>query len=193
MWRRRLLTLLALAWVAAPVRAAGWDLRLDPGTTRVGFTLQATLHTVECTIPLKEGTITFDAAGGVASGRLVLDATGAKTGNASRDRTMQAKVLESARFPEIVFTAQRVEIRVDASGQGTVTLLGTLAIHGGEHPFTIEARVRREGERAFAEGDLTVPYVAWGMTDPSAFLLRVAKEVQVHFAAVGTLTPLDGH
>jgi polyisoprenoid-binding protein YceI len=184
--------LLALAVPAATLDAAGWGLRLDPGATRVGFTLQATLHTVEGTIPLKDGVITFDAAGGAASGRLVLDATGARTGNESRDRRMHAEVLESVRFPEIVLTVQRAEIRADAAGQGTVTLVGTLAIHGGEHPFTIEARVRREGERAFAEGDLTVPYVAWGMTDPGAFLLRVAKEVQVHFAASGTLTPPEG-
>ncbi|MCU0293278.1 MAG: YceI family protein [Thermoanaerobaculaceae bacterium] len=190
--RPGLLMLLALAVPAATLDAAGWGLRLDPGATRVGFTLQATLHTVEGTIPLKDGVITFDAAGGAASGRLVLDATGARTGNESRDRRMHAEVLESVRFPEIVLTVQRAEIRADAAGQGTVTLVGTLAIHGGEHPFTIEARVRREGERAFAEGDLTVPYVAWGMTDPGAFLLRVAKEVQVHFAASGTLTPPEG-
>jgi polyisoprenoid-binding protein YceI len=190
--RSRLLMLLALAVPAATLDAAGWGLRLDPATTRVGFTLQATLHKVEGTIPLKEGVITFDAAGGAASGRLVLDATGVRTGNESRDRKMHTEVLESARFQEIVFIVQRVELQVDASGKGTVTLLGTLSIHGSEHPLTIQARVRREGERAFAEGDFTVPYVAWGMADPSVFLLRVAKQVQVHFATSGTLTPPGG-
>jgi polyisoprenoid-binding protein YceI len=190
--RSRLLMLLVLALPAASLDAAGWSLRLDPAATRVGFTLQATLHKVEGTIPLKKGFITFDAAGGAASGRLVFDAAAAGTGNESRDRKMRAEVLESSRFSEIVFTAQRAEILLDASGKGTVTLLGILAIHGSEHPLTIQARVRREGERAFAEGDVTVPYVAWGMTDPSVFLLRVAKEVQVHFAASGTLTPPNG-
>lgn len=192
MRRCRFLMLLVLALLAPTLDAAEWGLRLDPEATRVGFTLQATLHTVQGSVPLKEGVIAFDAAGGAASGRLVFDATGVRTGHESRDKKMHAEVLESARFPEIVFSAQRAEIEVDGSGTGAVTVLGTLAIHGDEHPLTIKARVRREGERAFAEGDFTVPYVAWGMTDPSAFVFRVAKEVQVHFAASGTLVPPDG-
>lgn len=45
---------------------------------------------------------------------------------------MHAEVLESARFAKIVLTAQRTEIQINASGNGMVTLLGTLVIHGGE-------------------------------------------------------------
>jgi polyisoprenoid-binding protein YceI len=186
------MSVLALAWGAVPLHAAGWSLELDPGATRVGFTLQATLHRVEGTIPLKEGVITFDAAGEAASGRLVFDAAAASTGNEARDRRMHAEVLESARFGEIVFTVERTEIQADEAGTGTVGLIGSLGIHGREQPLTIRARVRREGEHAFAEGDFAVPFVAWGLPDPSVFLLRVAKEVQVHFAASGRLIPPGG-
>jgi hypothetical protein len=32
-----------------------------------------------------------------------------------------------------------------------------------------------------------VPYVAWGMKDPSAFILRVGKQVDIRIHAAGTV------
>jgi len=179
---------LALA-LAAPVSAAEQVLRLDPAASRVGFTLDATLHSAEGTLPLREGEIGVDLAAGTAHGRLVFDATRAETGNQGRDRKMHEEVLESARYPEIVFTVSGASADLDAAGTGAVTLQGTLAIHGSQHPCTVTGRVRREGDRVTADGSLVIPYVAWGMHDPSAFVLRVAKEVVVHFTAVGVIVP----
>jgi polyisoprenoid-binding protein YceI len=175
--------------LAAPALAAGQLLRLDPAATRVEFTLDATLHSAEGRLPLREGEVGIDLAAGTAHGRLVFDAARAGTGNRGRDEKMHAEVLESARYPEIVFTVSGARADLDATGAGSVTLAGTVAIHGSQHQCTVTGRVRREGDRVVAEGDLTIPYVAWGMKDPSAFLLRVAKEVKVRFTAVGTIAP----
>jgi polyisoprenoid-binding protein YceI len=162
-------------------------LQLDPASTRVAFSLDATLHTAEGTIPLSAGEVRFDRATGAAAGRLVFDATRATTANEGRDRKMHAEVLESGRFPEIVFTPRRADIAVDEAGRGAVTLVGTLAIHGVDHELTVKAQVARNGDRVRAEGSFVVPYVAWGMKDPSVFLLRVAKEVRVSFTTDGAL------
>ena len=173
----------------APAQAAEQILRFDSTATRVAFALEATLHTAEGTLPMREGEIRVDLEGGTASGRLVFDATRAATGNEGRDRKMHEEVLESARYPEIVFTLSGMTAAIDGTGAGTVTLQGTLAIHGSEHPFTVTGRVRREGNNVVAEGGFTIPYVAWGMKDPSVFVMRVAKEVAVRFTAVGMLAP----
>lgn len=178
-----------VAALAAPAQAAEQILRFDPAATRVEFALEATLHTAEGTLQMREGEIRVDLEGGTASGRLVFDATRAKTGNDGRDKKMHEEVLESARHPEIVFTVSGMTTAIDSTGAGTVTLQGLLAIHGSEHPFTVTGRVRREGDNVVAEGSFTIPYVAWGMKDPSVFVMRVAKEVAVHFTAVGTLAP----
>jgi polyisoprenoid-binding protein YceI len=183
---------LVAAGCAAPAAGAVWSLRLDPATAKVTFTLGATLHTVEGSLPLTSGEVRFDPGTGEASGRLVLDATGAATGSEGRDKKMHAEVLASAHFPEIVFTVRRAEVRVDPAGRGTVTMTGTLAIAGGEHVLAIAARVVRDGARVRAEGGFEVPYVSWGLKDPSAFVLRVAKVVEVSFVAEGTLAELPG-
>jgi len=175
--------------IAAPARAAEQVLRLDAAATRIGFTLDATMHAAKGTLPLREGEIGLDLATGTAHGRLVFDATRADTGHEARDRKMHEEVLESARYPEIVYTVSAAKADFATDGTGTVTLQGILAIHGADHPCTVTGRVRRKGDDVVAEGDLVIPYVAWGMRDPSVFLLRVAKEVVVHFTAVGTLAP----
>jgi polyisoprenoid-binding protein YceI len=175
--------------LAAPARAAEQILRLDPAATRVEFTLDATLHSAKGRLPLREGEIDIDLAAGTAHGRLVFDAARAETGHEGRDEKMHAEVLESARYPEIVYTVTGAKADLDATGAGTVTLEGAVAIHGSQHPCTVTGRVRREGDRVVAEGNLTIPYVAWGMKDPSVFVLRVAKEVAVRFTAVGMLAP----
>ena len=49
--------------------------------------------------------------------------------------------------------------------------------------------VHIEGSALNAKGKFTVPYVKWGLKDPSIFILKVAKEVQIDLNLSGTVTP----
>lgn len=173
---------------------------LDPDASSVTFTLGATLHTVEGSFRIEEGEITFDPATGEASGQVVVDATSGDTENDKRDRDMHAKVLESETYPEFVLIPTRIEGDFQASGSSEVTLHGSLRIHGGEHEIALPATVAvnpAEGSgaddgaggelRLEATGTFEVPYVEWGLEDPSKFLLRVSKSVEVTVRAVGRL------
>ncbi len=192
---RPIATFLVLAAVLAGRAGAGeWTLTLDPERTRIGFTLGATLHAVHGSARLVEGTIRFDPEAGTASGHLVVDAGSMETGNKARDEDMHVKVLESERFPTIAFRPARIAGDLAALARGepaAIELAGSLEIHGGSHDVTLAADTRREGERLVASGAFTVPYVAWGMKDPSKFMLRVAKQVEVTLEAVGDLRPPD--
>lgn len=179
-----LLTLVA----AVPASAEELVLRLDPAATTVTFTLQATMHTAEGTVPVESGEIRFDRASGQASGQVILDARRASTASEGRDTKMHAEVLESERYPTIVFAPTRLEASEEGPDRGRVKLSGTLSIHGSDHPVELVATVRRDGDRIVADAPLVVPYVAWGMHDPSVFVLRVAKQVEVRIHAVGTLS-----
>ena len=179
--------LLILVGFSADVAASEQTLRLDPAGTRVSFHLDATMHSANGTMAIQRGEIRFDLATGAAAGEVVIDAASADTDHKGRDEKLHHEVLESAKYPEIVFRPTAVKTEVDERGVGTVTLAGTVTIHGASHEVSVSAALARDGEKVRATGKLVVPYVAWGMHDPSVFVLRVAKVVEVSFTAVGTL------
>ena len=146
-----------------------------------------TLHNVHGTLRLVRGEIRFDPAGGLASGEVVLDAHSATTGVFARDSTMQRAVLESERFPEIVFRPERLALEERTATSSTLALHGVLTIHGQSHPLVLRASSTADGDRLRATTQFTIPYVAWGMRGVSSLLLRVDKEVEVTVAAEGTL------
>ena len=180
--------LLATAVLLAPVAAAaGGTFTLDTETSRVRFTLAATLHTVVGEGRVRAGEISFDPDGGPASGTVRVDARSFDTGIDARDEDMHAQVLESQRFPEIHFTAERLDVGARSADAAEVTLHGKLELHGTEHEVAVPAHVAREGGELHVTGAFTVPYVAWGLHDMSTFVLRVAKEVEVQIDLRGTL------
>lgn len=183
------LTLLPTA-TALPASAAQHQLVLSPDETEITIFLEATGHDVHGTFFLQEGTVTFDPETGKAEGLITVDATRGETGNTKRDRKMHGTVLESDKFPLIQFRPERVNGTVAARGDSHLELSGKLSIHGSEHDVTLAADVHREGDQLRAEAELPVPFVNWGMKDPSIFILSVAKVVQVHLSAAGTLTEL---
>jgi hypothetical protein len=56
-----------------------------------------------------------------------------------------------------------------------------------EHEMTIPIRVNVQNDQMTAKAKFTVPYVAWGMKDPSNLVLRVDKSVDVEVVLIGTL------
>ncbi len=169
----------ALIAAAASIPPPETALRLDPAQTKVEFTLGDVLHTVHGTFQLKRGDLRFDPDSGRLSGELVVDATSGDSGSRARDRRMHKSVLESDRYPEIVFRPDRVDGKVAAEGVSQVQLHGTFAIHGQEHEITMPAEVLPgEGQYAVTV-KFTAPYVKWGMKNPSTLFLRVSDQVVI--------------
>lgn len=166
---------------------AGTVVRLDPERSRVSFTLGATLHTVEGTLAPPSGSAWYDPSSGRAGGSLVVAAASAVTGSTARDRKMHAKVLQSGRYPQIVLTLAHVEGTLPEDGEGDLTLHGAIEIHGGSHTVEIPVHVRVVGRDISGTARFPVPYVDWGMQDPSVFVLRVEKRVDVTVTFTGTI------
>jgi polyisoprenoid-binding protein YceI len=183
-------TLLLCSRQATGTDAAPAMVELDSAATRVAFTLRGALHTVEGGFALKHGTITLDPATGKAEGLIVIDAASGRSGNNSRDAAMRNDVLESSRYPEIRFTPQRFERLDSAADEIHLAVHGLLALHGTEHEITLPVVARLLGDQVTFTTHFLVPYVAWGLKDPSLLIFRVAKEVAIEASGVGHLAPL---
>lgn len=162
---------------------------LDPAATRVDFTLGDVLHTVRGSFHLKSGAITFDPASGRASGAMIVDARSGDSGSAARDRRMHQNILESERYPEIVFVPDRIEGPVAVAGPSTVKVHGVFTIHGTPHELTLPVQVAFSPSGLSVNTNFVVPYVSWGIKNPSTFLLRVDKTVEIAIHATGRLAP----
>ncbi|MGA2594850.1 MAG: YceI family protein [Bryobacteraceae bacterium] len=171
------------AVAAAPALGQEIVLDLDPARTTVEFKLDATLHSVHGSFKLKRGAIRFDPATGKIAGEIVVDATTGESGNEGRDRKMHQSVLESQRYPEIVFTPDHVEGAVAPQGASQVQVHGSFRIHGATHDITLPVRIQMTNRQAVATTHFTIPYVKWGLKNPSTLLLRVGDKVDIDATA----------
>jgi polyisoprenoid-binding protein YceI len=181
----RLLLTVFLAFGA--VRGAEITVELDPAQTHVRWTLGDVLHTVHGTFKLTRGSIRFDSAGGKASGELVVDAASGESGSSARDGRMHKNVLESAKYPTMIFRPDRVEGMVNLDGDSEVQIHGIFAIHGGEHELTVPAKVHFSTSQMTGTIDFLVPFVKWGMKDPSTLFLKVKDSVEIQVQAAGNI------
>jgi polyisoprenoid-binding protein YceI len=177
----------ALAGAAGSVSAAEGTFAIDPARSVVRFTLQATLHEVVGKGKVIAGEIRFDPEGGAVSGSVRVDARSFRTGIDARDENMHGQVLESERYPEISFTAERLEVKSRSQGAAEVVIHGRLDLHGAPHEIAVPAKLALAGGELSVVGGFTVPYVEWGLRDVSNFVLWVAKEVPVELELYGTL------
>jgi len=171
----------ALAWGQAQEAT----LNFDPAQTTVNFTLGDVLHTVHGSFRLKTGQVRFDPATNSISGELVVDAPSGNSGSTGRDRKMHKEILQSVRYPEVIFRPDRVDGKVLASGRSAVQVHGMFGILGVEHEITVPAQVELAPDHWSLAVHFAVPYVKWGLKDPSTFILRVEKTVDIDLNARG--------
>jgi len=175
-----------------PVRADDVALDIDAAASTVTFTLGAFLHTVHGSFKMKSGTLHFDPASRKAGGEIAVDLTTGSSGLGARDAVMHGQVLESGRYPSAVFTSDAVTGRLKPNGESTLDIHGRLAIHGGAHEWTFRTTISTKGAQLAATTHTSIPYVQWGMKNPSTFLLRVDDHVEVDVRAIAHIrsTPL---
>ncbi len=162
-------------------------LTVDAGQSKVHWMVDSTLHTVHGTFAVKGGSLHFEAASGKAGGEVVVLATSGESGNSSRDEKMHKEILESGKFPDVLFRPTQVEGKVSSSGSSDVRVHGTFVLHGSSHEIIVPVHAELNGENWKGSGKFDVPYIQWGLKNPSNFLLKVQPVVTVDLELTGSL------
>jgi polyisoprenoid-binding protein YceI len=179
-----LIALLAIAPAAvAQEKASGLDFNLDPANTVIHWTLNTNVHVVHGTFKLENGTVHIDPATGNATGLIVIDATSGNSGDSARDKRMDNVVLETAKYPIITFRPTRVEGKVDLNAPGPITVDGVMTLLGQDHPMQLTVSLHPKEAGLASQVHFIVPYVAWGLKDPSFMMFRTDKQVAIDIEA----------
>ena len=178
-----------LSCLGAKAQSQELQFQFDPAKTTIAFTLGDILHTVHGTFQLKSGDVEYKIAGKSVSGNLIVDATSGQSGNHSRDHKMHKEILESDRYPVISFRPDRVEGNVATLGTSNIQVHGMFSIHGADHELTMPVKVEVFPDHWTADTHFTIPYVKWGIKNPSTFVLRVSESVEIDVHASGANPP----
>jgi polyisoprenoid-binding protein YceI len=163
-------------------------LTVNPDASKVEFTLAGSGHHVSGTFHVQNGSITFDRSTPAMSGSIVVAAGSGNTGEASRDKKMKTEVLDVEHYSEVTFVPKSYEGTIAPSGDSTIQVSGAFTLHGTPHDITVPMQIHIDGDSLTAKGQFTVPYVKWGLKDPSIFILKVAKEAGIDLTLVGQLS-----
>jgi polyisoprenoid-binding protein YceI len=190
-WIRLRATMTALLFHLLLTFTAQDSIRFDfaPANTQIRWTLGGGAHAVHGTFKLVSGAATFDPTTGVGTGEFVADARSGESGNGSRDKHMHKEILESSKYPQIIFVANSFKGTLAPEGLSHVDIQGTFKVHGTEHILTVPADVESSPGKVTVRSRFEIPYVEWGLKNPSNFLLKVDSKVTIDIETTGKPSP----
>jgi polyisoprenoid-binding protein YceI len=100
---------------------------------------------------------------------------------------MHEEILETARYPDVIFRPTKIEGKVAVPGTSEVQLQGKFLLHGSEHDLTVPVHAELTGDHWKGTAKFTVPYIQWGLKSPNTFLLKAAPVVDIELELSGTL------
>jgi hypothetical protein len=180
---------LALAVTLAPAALAQHQtFAVNPDASEVKMKLNTTHEVVNGTFHIQSGSINFDRTASHISGIVIVAAGSGKTGNDSRDKKMNKDILKVAQFATVSFAPKAYNGTIAASGDSTIQVSGVFTLLGTAHDLTIPMQIHLDGSKATAKGQFNVPYVQWGLKNPSFMIWKADNDVAMDFNLVGQVS-----
>jgi polyisoprenoid-binding protein YceI len=178
----------ALALIFAPaVLSQRQTFVVSPDASEVKMTLKTTHEIVNGTFHIQSGSIEFDRSTPKMSGSVVVLAGSGKTGNGSRDKKMYNDILKIEQHATVSFEPKSYAGTIATSGDSTIQVAGTFTLLGTPHEITIPILVHLEGTTATARTHFVVPYVQWGLKNPSFLIWKADNDVAIDLFLTGRL------
>jgi hypothetical protein len=180
---------LALAVILAPVALAQHQtFAVNSDASEVKIKLNTTHEVVNGTFHVQSGSITFDRTASHISGIVIVAAGSGKTGNDSRDKKMNNDILKVDQFATVSFEPKTYTGTIAASGDSTIQVSGVFTLLGTPHDLTIPMQTHIDGSKATARAQFVVPYVQWGLKNPSFMFWKAENDVAIDLNLVGQIS-----
>ena len=185
----RSFTALALAVILAPVALAQHQtFVVNADASEVKMTLQTTHEVVNGTFHIQSGSIEFDRSTPKMSGSVAVLAGSGKTGNGSRDKKMNKDILKVEQYATVSFVPKSYAGAIATSGDSTIQVTGVFTLLGTPHEITIPMLVHLDGASATAKAHFVVPYVQWGLKNPSFLIWKADNDVAIDLSLTGRIS-----
>jgi polyisoprenoid-binding protein YceI len=161
---------------------------VNPDASEVKMTLKATGEIVNGTFHVQSGSIGFDRSNLKMSGSVVVLAGSGKTGNDSRDKKMYKDILKVKDHATVSFEPKTYTGAIAPSGDSTIQVTGIFTLLDSPHEIAVPMLVHLDGASATAKAHLVVPYIKWGLKDPSILILRVEHDVAIDLFLTGRVS-----
>jgi polyisoprenoid-binding protein YceI len=172
-----------VAETAGPPRVLRY--RFVPEKSTLTFELSTTFRVVKGKTGAWQGSVEADPASpGKLKARLQIRAESIETGNSRRDLDVRDKVLEAAKFPEIVFEANTYKgslANFDTGATITAEVTGALTIHGVTKPLQSSLQCAVMPDHVFVAGAVPVFWKAFGLRDMSRLFLKIKDPMLIVF------------
>jgi hypothetical protein len=76
---------------------------------------------------------------------------------------------------------------IAAAGDSAIQVSGVFTLLGTPHEITVPMLVHLDGGGATAKAHFTVPYVQWGLKNPSFLFWKAENDVAIDLSLVGRL------
>jgi polyisoprenoid-binding protein YceI len=182
-------TVFALALLLAPLALAQQQTFVaNPDASEVKMTLKTTHEVVNGTFHIQSGSLEFDRSAAKMSGSVVVLAGSGKTGNGSRDKKMNKDILEVEQHATVSFEPKSYAGAIAPSGDSTIQVTGIFTLLGAPHEITLPILVHLEDTSATAKAHFVIPYIQWGLKDPSFLFWKADKDVAIDLFLTGRLS-----
>jgi len=180
---------LALAVILAPAALAQHQtFAVNPDASEVKMTLNTTHEVVNGTFHIQSGFIEFDRSNPKMSGSVTVLAGSGKTGNDSRDKKMNKDILKVDQYTTVSFAPKTYSGTIAPSGESTIQVSGVFTLLGDPHDLTIPMQIHMDGSKATARAQFVVPYVQWGLKNPSFMFWKAENDVAIDLDLVGQVS-----
>jgi polyisoprenoid-binding protein YceI len=177
---------LALTAILAPAAFAQHQtFAVNPDASEIKMTLNTTHEVVNGTFHLQSGSIEFDRNSPKMSGSVAVLAASGKTGNGSRDKKMNKDILKVDQYTTVSFAPKNYTGTIAISGDSTIQVSGVFTLLGNPHDLTIPMQIHMDGSKATAKAQFVVPYIQWGLKNPSFLFWKAENDVAIDLSLVG--------